>query len=140
MKKKILIIIIFLIILLILLAVIELLSNSLRKQEELIRVDLLEVMPFGTSMEDVINIVNNHEKWEIFGRVFNDSGIIIGPRGPSMGYPLSDEKIVGHKSMGIHLGKYLAYFFIETDVVAYIAFDENSNLIEIAIRKSSNVL
>jgi len=42
--------------------------------------------------------------------------------------------------MRVYLGYYYQYFFIQTDVLAFVAFDENSKLIEIAIDKSMNVL
>ena len=138
MKK----IIVFFVILLILtsMAVIEFLSNPLRKSEEHIQADLLDALPIGTCMNDVITMVENHRHWKVSGRIMDDIGIIVGPRGPSIGYPLPDEEEVGVKSMELLLGNYHAYFLIETHVSAFIAFDKNSELIDIAIRKSMNVL
>jgi hypothetical protein len=101
---------------------------------------MLEVMPLGTSMAEVICIVNKHRKWSI-GSMFDHRVFIIGPSGPSMGgEPDAYRTLIGEKSMRIHLGQYYAYFFIQTDVVAFLAFDGDSKLIEIAIRKSMNVL
>ena len=140
MKKKTGIIILVFILIIISMAVIELLSNPLRKPEERIRADLLELIPLGTNLDDVISIVEHHESWRVFGRVHDDVGIIMGPRGPSIGIPLADEVVIGEKAISIHLGQYLAFFFIQTDVTVYMAFNENSELIEIAPFKSINVL
>ena len=140
MRKKKQIFIIVFIAIIFSMVVIVLLSNPLRSPEERIRTDLLEVMPIGTSMEDVISIVESHKRWNISARILYDIGITMGPRGPSRGIPLSDEEVIGEKSIRIHLGQYLAPIFIQTDVTAFVAFDENAELIEIAVRKSMNVL
>ena len=140
LKKKLWIFVTIILVIIISIGTIELLSNPLRRPEEYIRGDVLKVIPVGTSMEDVILTVENCEKWEIFGKIYEHIGVTTGSRGPSTGYPLADEEVVGEKSMRIYVGQYLAYFFIETDVSFYIAFDKNSELIDIFVEKSMNVL
>ena len=43
---------------------------------------------------------------------------------------------IGNKYIRLHIGEYFNPF--ETDVVAYFAFDENSNLIDISVRKDTD--
>ena len=120
--------------------VIILISNPLWKSEARIATNLLHIMPVGTSMEDVISIVENHKSWTI-RFISYDRGFIMGPSGPEMGgEPDGRRTLIGEKAMRLHLGQYYAYFFIQTDVSAFIAFDENSNLVRIVVRKSMNVL
>jgi arginine deiminase len=42
------------------------LSNPLRRSETRIREDILKITPIGTSMDEVIEIIQNNEKWELF--------------------------------------------------------------------------
>jgi len=140
LREKIGIFLIFMLLIIIVMVVIMLLSSPLRRAEEQIRFDLFNIMPVGTGFEEVIRIVEDTDGWSIGGAGLVDAGIIVGPRGPSIGYPLDDEEIIGEMSVRVLIGRYYAFFFIETHVYAFIAFDENDRLTEIAIKKSANVL
>jgi len=96
-------------------------------------------MPLGIDMHDVMKIVNKKNTWNIIW-VSEKHGIVIGRNGPSTVRILDDEINVGKKSMCVDMGYYYKYFFVQTDVSAFFAFDENSKLIEIAVSKSMNVL
>jgi len=115
------------------------LSNPLRKSEDGIRADLLKLIPLDTEMQEAISIVKGKDKWTI-DWVDEEDGIVVGPYGPGTVLVLNNEKRIGEKSMLVYLGYYYKYCFIQTDVSAFFAFDENSKLIEIAILKSMNVL
>lgn len=139
MKKYITILLIFLSIFGLISIVIITFQNPLRKSEENIKNDLLKQMPLGIDMHDVMKIVNKKNTWNIIW-VSEKHGIVIGRNGPSTVRILDDEINVGKKSMCVDMGYYYKYFFVQTDVSAFFAFDENSKLIEIAVSKSMNVL
>lgn len=136
MKKRIKRIVLAVIFLAILSAVVVALLNPLRKSEEQIRADLLKLTPIGTDMQELKNPIKRTGKIDW---VREDWGIVIGPRGPSGGYPLDDEELIGEKSMRVYLGDYYVFFPFGIYVEAFYAFDENGKLIEIAIRKGTNV-
>ena len=100
--------------------------NPLRRSEEHIRRSMLEDTPIGTSIEDVIDIIENKEKWEII-YVSYEHGYF--RRGPS----------VGEKSIRALIGDY-GFLFLKTSVSVYWGFDEDSKLIEIAVWKSTDVI
>ncbi len=107
------------------------LANPLRKSEERIRKDMLEIFPVGTEMNDVIKTVNNNKDWEI-GWINEDSGYGIGPAGiPGEGYTTT----IGETSMRIYIGEYRYSYFFVADVVVYLGFDEDAKLIDLAVRK-----
>jgi hypothetical protein len=115
---------------------IDLIANPLRRSEEQIRANLMQVFPIGTQMDEVIRITKNHRRWEIRG-VPIERGI---PRswthGRSSGFPRPNDIIVGEQSLIIDLGDYTYAFPFGNNVEAFVAFDENSELVEIAIRKT----
>jgi len=121
--------------------VIIMLSNPLRKSPEEIRTDILELTPIGMSMEDVIDVIRNNSSWRIERRF--DQGYIEGRwyvRGPHQGAysSLHDVAIVGVNSMEVYIGSYRYFFFLlvfETRVSAFFGFDEDSNLVDVGIRK-----
>jgi len=115
------------------------LQNPLRKSEENISYYLLKTIPLGTDMREAIQIIEGKDEWKIRW-VDEEDGFVVGPYGPDTGRAHDGYRGVGEKSMRVYLGYYYKYFFIQTDVSAFFAFDENSKLIEIAIDKSMNVL
>ena len=132
MKKKVTIsIILFLVI-----VIIVTMLNPIRRSTGHIRESLLTLMPIGTSMEDVIKVIEGKSKWK---RMFvsDDGGYYVG-----YGYPSGAVKgtTVGVKSIYVLLGTYNTYMFIDTYVEAFWGFDEEGKLIEIDVRKSYDVL
>ena len=111
--------------------------NPLLRTEASIRRHLLSMMPVGTSMEEVIRTVENNESWMI--RVVRDNvGVVLDPKihVPTNMHPTErtkDEHIIGNKSIIAHLGTYSV--IVRIDVVAFFAFNEDGELIEILIKK-----
>jgi len=114
------------------------LSNPLRQPVERIREDILAITPLGTSMEDAIEnleAVSNDRDW---GRLSINTGI--GVVYDQLGLPsrpedraLNRRTIVGEHSLIMNLGGYTNIF--GTGVVAWWAFDENMELIEVYVKK-----
>ena len=100
-----------------------------------IRKDLLKVTPIGTSMEDVIAVVESNEKWKIYG-IYEDRGYLVDENGKNWRDWVSKQCIIiGEKSIDVSLGDYAIHY-----VNAYYAFDENSNLIDILVYKTVDFL
>ena len=119
------------------LIILSYLTNPLRRPEGQIREDILEITPIGTSMEDVIKIIENNKKWEA-PRIFNECGVSYADLGwPSKPDDLALGKItvIGEKSIRTIFGRYQAFFQVLVDV--HWAFDENAKLIDIFIQKDS---
>jgi hypothetical protein len=132
--KKYMIFILISIILIILMAVMIVLSNPHRKSEERIRKAMLELTPIGTSMENVIKLIESHKKWKI-KKTSYEHGYGID----KWGTPGENRNIyIGVKSIKVYLGCY--GIIINTSVTVYWGFDEDGNLIDIAVRKDKNVL
>ena len=102
---------------------------------------VLRKIPIGTGMEEVVTIAEN-EAWEI-REMHNERGLCINDRAGSVSVASKDEmingvqykndRIVGEKAMVIKLGEFYAPF--HTAVFAYLAFDENCELVEVSIRR-----
>jgi len=92
-------------------------------------------------MEEVVTIVEK-ESWEI-REMHNECGLCINNRAGSVsvaskeeminGIEYKNDRIVGVKAMVIKLGEFYGPF--HTAVFAYLAFDENSDLVEVSIRR-----
>jgi len=106
--------------------VIGCLSNPLRRSEERIREDILALTPIGSSMEDVIEVIDSNEWWNWFGNINHYSGFSSADR-------TTPNARVGEQSIRILLGEYRNIFI--TSVVAFWGFDEDGYLIDIRIRK-----
>lgn len=98
-------------------------SNSLRKSETEIRDAILELTPIGTSMDDVIRVIESYGKWEWGGH--------ISPNG----FPTdaSGNTRIGEQSIRVTIGTYKNFY--KTFVVVFWGFDGDSNLIDIRVRK-----
>ncbi|MCL2672288.1 MAG: hypothetical protein FWF10_09690 [Clostridiales bacterium] len=106
---------------------------NLRKSNEDIREDLIEITPLGMNMEDVLKVIEGNRKWELeWAR--DNYGYGISPDGPGEGHAES----VGVKSIRACIGEY--GFIFRTYVVVYWGFDEDSKLIDIAVRKDVDAL
>jgi hypothetical protein len=138
MKKYIVFVLGFLFVFCALSVIVTALKNPLRESEENMRTNLLKLIPLGTDMQEVIRIVEGKDGWMIRW-VSENHGIVVGDFGPDTILETDDQVSIGEKSMRVYLGYYYRYFFLQTDVSAFFAFDENSKLIKIAILKSANV-
>jgi len=102
---------------------------------------VLRKIPIGTSMEAVVAIAEK-ESWEI-REMHNERGLRINDSSGNVSVASKDEmlngvennrvRIVGEKAMVIKLGEFYAPF--HTAVFAYLAFDENCELVEVSIRR-----
>jgi len=109
------------------------LFNPLRRTEEGVREYLLSITPVGTSMEDVIKVIEN-KKWEPMYK--SEHGYVItkhGARGSSLD---PDDQIIGVKRIRVELGSYYRFPF-GANVTAFYGFDEDSKLIDIGIWKTT---
>lgn len=108
-------------------------SNPLRKSEEQIRESIIKLTPIGTSMDAVLKIVENHEGWQTLGVNYERGFTRQSPEdsGNGLGY-----SIIGEKAIGVNIGKYLDGIFY-TQVSIHWGFDENSNLIDIWVHKTT---
>lgn len=119
--------------------VVIMLLNPLRKSEEDIRDDLLRITPIGMSRDDVIEVIRSSDDWEL--RHVFDRGYIVGRwyvRGPHQGSyrPGHDVEKVGVKSMEVYIGSYYELLFaFEIRVSVFFGFDEDSNLVDLGVRK-----
>ena len=117
-----------------LLSVLLILSNPLRKPVEDIRETVLKSIPIGMDMDEVLNIIENNKKWKI-SHTNHKYGYGIDKNGR----PGENNDVhVGEKSIRANIGSYRNIFI--TDVIIYFGFDENSKLIDIAVRKDTDSL
>ena len=106
---------------------------SLSRPESLIRRDMLRITPIGTSKENVIEVIENRG-WTVrfirdtSGYFINRGQVSDGPS-PFMA-EMGQSVEVGTQSIRIFLGRGFAVL-----VGVYYAFDEDSKLIDIAIRR-----
>ena len=114
----------------------EMVDVMLMKSDRRIRKDILKLTPIGSSMEEVVKVVENNEKWEI-DWIWDNRGYGIDKNGIP-GEPDEDSNLVGAKSISADIGCY--YIPLKTYVTVYWGFDENSKLIEIAVRKDIDTL
>lgn len=129
MSKKTLLIIIGLL----LIIFIVLVTHPLWRSDKKIREDLFNKLPLGTYMEDVVQYVESKEKWEIKWIDYELGFYYSGQKDDPVG---GEDRPIGEKSILVYMGNYKLIF--QTDVEAYFGFDENSKLIEIWVRRSTD--
>ena len=121
---------------------ISILSNPIRRTENSIRNYLLQMTPVGTSMEDVIYIINGNNQWEVRD-IRENEGVAVHIREGRRPEPTrfvmdySSTVFVGERSVNVHLGSYRVVLI--TRVTAFYAFDENGELMDIFIRQDYDV-
>ena len=101
--------------------------NPLYRSEEKIREYVLEITPIGTSMNEVLAVIEKQEKWDYY-RVNHEMGY----RSDSS----SEYTIVGEKYITVRLG--MTWWFVY-DVYAYLGFDSAGKLIDARISIQSNI-
>lgn len=124
-----------------------LLTTPISRSDESVRDYVFRQIPAGTSWEDAIAIIEE-EEWEI-EETSTDSGLRINDVAGNVSFATSEEmlygvndsettRIVGTQAMYVRLGEYYGPF--HEAVFAYLAFDENGELVEVAIRRDIDAL
>ncbi len=121
----------------VLIVAIILLLNPLRRSQEQIKNDILKLTPMGTSMEDVIKIIESKKQWEI-DYISHEHGYRRPGTPEYSDIALGRETIVGEKSIRVLVGEYRNIFI--TSVTVFFGFDKNSKLIEIYVWKDKDSL
>lgn len=77
--------------------------NPLRGSEEGLREDILGIVPIGTSIEDVIDVIESDNTWRLLW--------IDEDRGFFAQWPTQEEgeRVVGEQSMRVFLGEYFSF-------------------------------
>ena len=106
-------------------------SSPLRRPESDIRNDILSLTPIGTSMDDVLAVINrkvNSDGWRI--RIIrHDTGYADYSR---RGFP-----VVGEQSIIVDIGRsFMGWVAVD---IAW-GFDEDGNLIDVYVRKHNTFL
>ena len=117
-------------------------SNPLRKSEEKLREDYLKLTPIGTSMEDVVKLIESKNEWRIVYTL--DFGFVVDrgrARVPS-NEEITENKTIGVKTIKAYIGSYSDILNISNmfnkHVEVYWGFDDNSYLVGVGISKSSD--
>lgn len=121
----------------VLIVAIIMLLNPLRRSQEHIKNDILKLTPMGTSMEDVIKIIESKRQWEI-DYISYEHGYRRPGTPEHSDIALGRETIVGEKSIRVFVGEYRNIFI--TSVTVFFGFDKNSKLIEIYVWKDKDSL
>jgi len=108
-------------------------SNPLRRSEERIRERMLLITPIGISVNNVIATIESNE-WEIW--YVRNHGFELLEGRPKEPASRETQNIVGEHSIRASIGYYYNFVF-QTWVVVFWGFDENFQLIDIAVRKDA---
>ena len=108
--------------------------NPMRRPQEMARNYILQLTPLGTSIEDVVEIMERNGYGRLNVRDFGFSPITTAAP-PPQGQP--DVPRIGVKSASIGMGRYLAWYrwFHFTEVGVRWGFDEDGKLIDVHVRK-----
>lgn len=111
----------------------RMITNPLIQSEEKIKEELLQLVPFGTQMENVIQLVKCKEEWFI-REVNNENGFLYQGK--------AQRKVVGEKSVRVYLGEYrtIKNLYLPTDVSVFFGFNTNVELIDVWVWKTVNGL
>lgn len=119
-----------------------LLVVPISRPDDSVRNYVLKQIPMGTNWDNADEIIGK-KKWLIL-ETHLESGLRINDGAGNAGFASDDEmlngaedpekvRIVGTKAMFVELGEFYGPF--QTAVFAYLAFDENDELVEVAIRR-----
>ena len=131
MKKYIIIIILSVAAIIILTIAITVFTNPLRGTEEQIRERVLRLTPVGTSMEEVLQVIDDNRRWE--PGISHPRGIpwyIVRHTIP--GFPFDGS--IGSQSISVYVRTH-RFFIIPNWVEMFWGFDEDGYLIDVRIRK-----
>ena len=114
------------------------LFNPLHWPKPLVREYILWKTPIGMDMQDVIEVVEGRDKWEVWNINYKRGYVNYDKKAPP-GRPTSGTGylVVGNKSIKVILGKYSNPFL--TIVSASWGFDEEGKLIDVYVRKTTDV-
>ena len=113
----------------------------LSRSDEFVTNYVLKEIPLGTSLDDATEIINDNG-WKI-RQYSDDKGIAFG-KNSGMTYfaGIAEDsdgwEIIGKKAVLVYIGDYHSPF--HTAVMAYLAFDENDELIAVRIRRDTDTL
>jgi len=139
-KSKRRIIIIAILVLIIATPIVSVVRNPVMRPASWTRASLLRDMPIGTHIDEVVDLIESNYEWNILLMLERHGFIVLENDRPTMFANLSDPndpRIVGNQSIRLHLGDYFILLF-GVAVEAYLAFDADGYLIEIAIWKDVN--
>ena len=124
--------------LLVIIPVVIVLINPLRWPSVLQRDRMLRLTPIGTSMEEVVKVIESQEKWKIRNISYEHGYINYDYKVPE--WPTSSVSglsIIGAKSIMADVGEYSNPFV--TSVTVSWGFNEEATLIDVYVRKSMDV-
>jgi len=108
----------------------------------MIKNHILRITPLGTSIEDVIKIIENRND---FGDMHVNLERGFTPSTPASGwYAVTGQRgvipVIGEMSIRVHLGTYRAWHkwfpLMEWEVIAFWGFDGDGNLIDVHIQET----
>ena len=112
-----------------LVTIIPMFTTPMRRPTNMVRNYITRVTPIGTSIEEVIEVIESRPNWDV-RHINYERGFQIGP---------PDITIIGEMSVSIHLGIYRAWHtwppFLEQVVDIFFGFDVDGNLVEVYVRK-----
>ena len=104
-------------------------SNPLRRPTDEIRAEIIELTPIGSSLEEVIRVIDNNETWEWHRRHVSQDG-----------FPTDAgwTTFVGEQSIRVELGRYWRprRSFLYIHVTVFWGFDEDGTLVDVRVQKS----
>lgn len=112
--------------------------NPLRASEDVIRERILKATPTGTSMEEVIDIIDSQEAWEL---LWIDSDKGFSAQWTHLNYTVHRDGryIVGEKSIKVFLGEYFSLRTFCTPVSVFWGFDEKGILVDVQAIKEADI-
>ena len=133
-------------------------SNPLLHSKNTIRKNIFELTPIGTSKDEVITLIDTNAQWRNkkysdfyqrqfkgnyqhfdYGYAIKDDRLMIRYHGDRY----DDSEMIGVETLMAPIGTYTDFSYglpFDTTVYVYWAFDGNSNLVDIAITKDTDVL
>ena len=105
---------------------IDIVTNPLRRSEDTIRESLLSEVPLGSTGEEVLRFIEQHENWRL-----HDAVTYAHPFAGSTGGELA-------RTRRVHMGRYRSFFYV--DVSAFWRFDEDGKLFYLIVIKTADAL
>ena len=124
--------------------IIPMITTPMRRPMRMLRRHILQITPMGTSIDDVVDIINNKDDWRTVDRIL---GFGFAPLSPRQGPPaehlsLPDLPRVGVQSVSTFLGFYNSWYrffgLLTTSVDVFWGFNEDGELIDVFIWKVSS--
>ena len=138
--RRIIIIILSLLAVILLVDLIPRLINPIQRPNRMLRNYILKITPLGTSMDDVIELINSSDDWgSAHVRDFGlDPKYPTGPRRTHLEIPR-----IGEKTVSTNIGSYHSlrdvFFLMRVGVSVFWVFDSDNNLIEVHIWRVGHI-